>query len=184
MTAEEANDGNDTFHRDRRQTLPGCACSANFNDVVHAHAAGQLLGRLAPILVFLVVDDVVSAQLLQLLALGAGGCGCNDACTSCLCKLFRIVSAIILLLPCVERSERLPYLQRKDRDTARTLRQHPISRLQALALQAVQRVPRRQTSARQRCTLQEVQVAGHVHQTFLVKDAVLLQSAIDDATDA
>lgn len=73
----------------------------------------------------------------------------------------------------------MTYLNSKDRNTSSSLCQDPVTWHQPLAVHAVQRVPCRQTGAAQGRTLEEVQVLGHVHETMLLVDAVLLECTVD-----
>ena len=85
---EEANDADEAVDADGLERLLCGERAADFDDMVDTAAAGQLLRGLSPVGVFLVVDDVVGTDGLELVGLGLGGGGCNDLGTSCLCELF------------------------------------------------------------------------------------------------
>jgi hypothetical protein len=130
--------------------------------VLDADAAGrQLLGLLAPVGGLLVVDDVVGAVLLQQLGLLGGAGSRDDAGAGSLCEL-----------------------QREDADAAGTLRQDRLARLERAALEAVQRVPGRQTSAAEGAGLEEVEVRGGSYETLLAEDAVVAEGTVDGTTEA
>ena len=97
-TAQEANDGDDALHLDGVEALSEGARTADLDDVLNALAAGgQLAGRLAPVGVLGVVDDVVGAQLLEDLALLLGRSGSDDRRAGSLGKLcfFKSESRVI-----------------------------------------------------------------------------------------
>jgi hypothetical protein len=69
--AQESNDANDTLELDALEALLEGPGAANFDDVVDTGVvACQTASDLAPVWLCLVVDDVVGAELLELLALG------------------------------------------------------------------------------------------------------------------
>jgi hypothetical protein len=130
--------------------------------VIHACTAGrQLLRCLAPVLILLVVQHMVGAQLLQPVALLLATCRRNDLAPGRLCKL-----------------------QREDTDPACALRQYPVARLDRLVGQPIQRVPRRQTRACQARALDEVQVRRLVNEAFFGVGAVLAERAVNNPADA
>ena len=105
-------------------------------------AAGRrLLGRLSPLLVSLVVDDVVGAEFLEGFGLGVGGGGRDDA-----------------------GAGRFGELQREHADSPRSLRQDCIPRLQTFTFHPEQCVPCRQRCAGQGAALLEVQGRRHADQ--------------------
>lgn len=135
--------------------------TADFKNVLHTAAArSELLRLLAPVGNFLVVDHVVGAESLELVALSGGRSGGDDLCASGFGEL---------------HSEHA--------DTASALGKDPVTRLQAAALQTVKAVPSGQTGACERAALQEVEVGGHADETLLVESAVLLKGAINGSTD-
>lgn len=159
--ADEANDGDDTLEADGLERLLEGVGAANFDDVLDADAAGDLLCRLTPVGVLAVVDDVVGTELLELVALCLGRGGGDDTGTGGLGEL-----------------------DGEDGHTAGTLGQDPVAGSQSLVAEAVKTVPGRQTGAGERGTLDEVEVAGHVDETLLVVDAVLLEGAVNDTAGA
>lgn len=159
---KEADDADHAVDADRLQALRHRVRPADLEDVLHAAPAGrQLLRRLAPVRLGLVVDHVVRAERLELLALLAARRRGDDL-----------------------RAGRFGKLHGEHAHAARALRQHPVAGLQRAALEPVQPVPRRQAGARQRAALQEVEVGRHAHEALLVVRAVLAQGAVDGAADA
>jgi len=67
--ANVPDDGDDALELDSLERVACRAWATDFNDVVDAYTTRELLGRLAPVLVLLVVDDVVGAEFLQLVHL-------------------------------------------------------------------------------------------------------------------
>jgi hypothetical protein len=124
-------------------------------------ARRKLLRLLAPVLNLLVVDHMVGAQRLELLALGRRRSGRNDL-----------------------RASRFGKLHGKHTHAARALGKDPVTGLQAPALQTVQAIPRRETGAHERAALQEIEVRRHADEALLVEGAVLLQGAVDGAANA
>jgi hypothetical protein len=129
--------------------------------LTNTNTTREFLGRLAPVRILAIVDNMVRTQLLQLLPLGGGAGRGNDL-----------------------RAGRLGKLDAKDADAAGALREDPLAGLERAALEAVQRVPRRQGRDRQRAALAQVQVRRQAHDARLGEDAVLLQRAVDDPTHA
>jgi hypothetical protein len=161
-TAEETNDRNHAVERDGFEGLGHGVGSADFEDVLHTTAAGrELLGFFAPVGDFFVVDDVVCAEGLELLALLGRRSGGDDFGTSSFGEL---------------HSEHA--------DAAGALGQDPVAGLQAAALQAVQAVPCGETGAGQGATLQEVEVRGHGDKALLAVGTILLQGTINGAAGA
>lgn len=148
--ADEADDGDDAVDGDGLQTLGHGLGPADLDNVLHAHAASELLGLLAPVGHLLVVDDVVGAVRLERLGLGTGRCGCDDACACCFGEL-----------------------QGEHGDTACALGEDPLAGLESPALKTVQRIPSCQTSAAECAGLEVVQVLGRGDETLLVEDSVL-----------
>lgn len=69
-TTKETDDADHTLELDGLETLGKGASTANLDNVVSTRAVGsELAGRLAPVGVGLVVDNVVGTELLQLLGL-------------------------------------------------------------------------------------------------------------------
>ena len=135
---------------------------ANLKNMLHTPSARRkLLGLLAPVRNLLVVDDMIRAQRLQLLALGGRRSGRNNL-----------------------RASRFRKLHGEHTHTTGTLSENPVTRLQAAALQAVQTVPGGEARADERAALQEIEVGRHGHEALLVVGAVLLQGAVDGAADA
>jgi len=161
-TTEETNDGDHAVERNGFEGLGHGVGSADFEDVLNTTAAGcELLGFLAPVGDFLVVDDVVGTESLELLALFGGGGGGNDLCASGFGEL-----------------------DREHADAASTLGEDPVTGLQTAALETVQAVPCSKTGASQGAALQEVEVGGHGDEALLAVGAILLESTIDGATNA
>jgi hypothetical protein len=159
--ADEADDGDDAVNGDGLERLRHSRGPADLDDVLDADAAGrQLLGLLTPVGRLLVVDDVVGAVLLQQLGLLGGAGGRDDAGAGSLCEL-----------------------QREDADAAGTLRQDRLAGLERAALEAVQRVPGRQTGAAEGAGLEEVEVRGGGYETLLAEDAVVAEGAVDGTTE-
>lgn len=79
---------------------------------------------------------------------------------------------------CAERLD--TYLDGKDRDTAGSLGQDPITRKQGL--QPEQSVPGGQPGTRQRGSFNKVEVGRKGDETVLVEGSVLLKSSIDNST--
>jgi hypothetical protein len=130
--------------------------------VLHtASTRRKLLGLLAPVLNLLVVDDMIGAQRLELLALGSRRSRSNHLGAS-----------------------RFGKLHSEHAHTAGALGENPVTGLQAAALQTVQTVPRSQTGAHERAALQEIEVGGHGDEAVLVVGAVLLKGAVDGAADS
>lgn len=129
--------------------------------MLHTTATGgKLLRLLAPVGYLLVVDHVVSAESLELLALLGRGSGGNDLCTSS----FR-------------------ELHSEHADTTGTLGQDPVTGLEATALQTVQTVPCSEASTCESAALQEVKVGGHADEALLVEGTVLLQGTVDGSAN-
>lgn len=121
----------------------------------------KLLRLLAPVLNFLVVDHVVGAERLQLLALGRRRSRSNNL-----------------------RASRFGKLHGEHAHTTSSLGQNPVTGLQAAALQTVKPVPGSETGADECAALQEIEVGRHGDEALLVESAVLLQGAVDHAADA
>lgn len=161
-TTEETDNGNHTIERNGFERLGHGVGTTDFENVLHAAAAGcELLGFLAPVGDFLVVDDVVGSQGLELLALLGGGGGGDDFCASGFGEL---------------HSEHA--------HTASTLGKDPVTGLQAAALQAVQAVPCSETGTGQGAALQEIEVGRHGDETLLAVGAILLEGTINGAANA
>lgn len=156
----EANDGDDALELDSLERVARRAGAADLNDVVDADAARQLLGRLAPVRILLVVDDVVRAQLLQLVHLVLRARRRDDSC-----------------------ARGFGELDREDTDAAGSLCQHPLTRLQLLAFDAVEGVPGCETRTAQGGAFDVVEVRGLAYDAVLVVDRVLLQSTVNHAAD-
>lgn len=159
--ADEADDGDDTVNSDSLERLRHCGRATDLDNVLHTDTAGELLGLLAPVGCLLVVDDLVSTVALEGLGLRGRGCGRNDARTSSLGEL-----------------------KGEDGDTAGTLCKDPLTGLQRPALQAVQRIPCRQSSAGQCASLEVIQILGRSDETLLVEDTVLAQCTVNSAAEA
>jgi hypothetical protein len=157
----ETDDGNDTFEADGLEGLLQGVGTTDFDDVVYTDSAGDLLGGLAPVGVFLVVDDVIGTEGLEFVGLFLGGGGGDDSSTGCLCEL-----------------------EGEDGNTASTLGDDPVSGSQSLALETVETVPGSQTSAGERSTLDEVEVARQRNKTLLIVDTVLLEGTVDHTTSS
>ena len=98
--AQEADDADDAFVGDGVQTLLHGSRTADFDYVFDTVAARELLGCLAPVGVFFVVDDVVGAEGLESVAFGRGGCGCDYSGAGGLGELPKInLQSANLLLP-------------------------------------------------------------------------------------
>lgn len=142
-TAEETDDADNALHLDGGQRVLHGVGTADLDDVVHTLAVGgQALGRLAPVCVLLVVDDVVGTELLEHLTLLLGGSGGDHGGASGLGEL-----------------------QSEDADTASALGQDVLAGLQGL--EAVQRVPGGKGGTGKRGALSVVQVLGRANQAVL-----------------
>lgn len=160
--ADEADDGNHAVDRNGLQTLRHGVGTADFEDVLHAAAAGrELLRLLAPVADFLVVDHVVRSESLELLALRGRGSGGDDLGASGLGELHG-----------------------ENAHAASALGQNIVAGLHSAALEAVQTVPRGEGRAGEGGALQEVEVGGHVDKALLVVGAVLAQRAVENSADA
>jgi hypothetical protein len=157
----ETNDGDDTFKADGLERLLQSVGATDFDDVVYTDTTGDLLGGLAPVGVFLVVDDVVGTEGLEFVGLFLGGGGGDDTSTGCLCEL-----------------------ESEDGNTASALGDDPVTGSQSLALETVETVPGGQASAGERSTLDEVEVAGQRDKTLLIVDTVLLEGSINDTASS
>lgn len=119
----------------------------------------RLLRHHTPLRVLLVVDNDISAELLEdLLLLFARGCG--DDLGSC----------------------GLGELDGEEGDAAGSLGQDPVSWHQLL--EAVEGVPGGEAGAGQGCGFEVVEVLWHLNETFLVEDTVSADGSIDDAAEA
>jgi hypothetical protein len=159
---QETNDGDHAVEGNGFEGLGHGVGSADFENVLHAAAAGrELLGFLTPVGDFFVIDDVVGAEGFELLAFLGRRCGRDDFCAGSFGEL---------------HSEHA--------DTAGALGQDPVTGLQAAALQAVQAVPCCETGAGQCAALQEVEVRGHGDEALLTVSTILLQGTVNGATNA
>jgi hypothetical protein len=136
--------------------------TTDLKNVLHtASTRSEFLRLLTPVRHLLVVNNVVGAESLELLAfLGRRSSG--DDLGSC----------------------RFGKLHGEHADTTGTLGKNPVTRLQATALQTVQAVPRGETGTCEGAALQEVEVGGHADESLLVESAILLQGSVDGAADA
>lgn len=159
--ADEADDGDNTLEANGLERLLQSVGTTDLDDVVDTDTTGDLLCGLTPVGVLAVVDNVVGTQSLQLLALLLRRSGGDDTSTSGLSEL-----------------------DGEDRDTTSTLGKDPVTRGQSLALETVKTVPGGETSAGQRSTLDEVEVARKRDKTLLVVNAVLLERSVDDTTSS
>ena len=148
--ADETDNADDAVDGDGLQTLGHGLGPTDLDDVLHARAASELLGLLAPVGHLIVVDDVVGAVRLECLGLGGGRCGCDDARARCLGEL-----------------------QGEHGDTACALGENPLPGLEGPALETVQRIPCGQAGAAECAGLEVVQVLGRGDETLLVEDSVL-----------
>jgi hypothetical protein len=68
--SDETNNTDDTLELHTLEALPKSAASAHFDNVVHASSFGsQLADSVTPVVVSLIVNDVVSTKLLELVGL-------------------------------------------------------------------------------------------------------------------
>lgn len=109
----------------------------------------------------LVVDDVVSAQLLQNLRLLGRTGSSDDFGTSSLGEL-----------------------NGEEADTTSTLSKDPLARNKLLALKTVKSVPRSKTSASESSALEEVEALGEGDETLLVESTVGAESTVENTTEA
>lgn len=86
-STKESDDADDSLELDSLNTLLQSARSANFQNVFDTNSVGKLAGRLTPIRVVSIIDDMVGTKLLQDLFLVGGGGGSDDSGTSSLSKL-------------------------------------------------------------------------------------------------
>lgn len=147
--------------------------------MVHASTiGGQLASSLTPVQITLVVDDVVGAELLELLSLLVGGGRGDDGRTGSLCKLprqYRSVNCSFIFSTMEYRP--ITYLQTEHAHTASSLHQHDLTRPQRL--QTVQRIPARQGRAGQRAVLDRREILRGLDQTLFAENAELAKGAID-----
>jgi hypothetical protein len=158
-TANESNNGNNTFEANSLKRLLQSVGTTDFNDVVDANTTCELLGGFAPVGVLSVVDNVIGTEGLEFVGLFLGGSGGDDTGTGCFCEL-----------------------EGEDGDTACALGDDPVTGSQSLALETVETVPCGQTGTCERSTLDEVEVAGQRDKTLLIVDTVLLEGSINDTT--
>ncbi|KAH0207617.1 NAD(P)-binding protein, partial [Aureobasidium melanogenum] len=159
--ADEADDGDNTLEANGLERLLQSVGTTDLDDVVDTDTAGDLLCGLTPVGVLAVVDNVVSTEGLELLALLLGRSGGDDTSTSSLSEL-----------------------DGEDRDTTGTLGKDPVTGGQSLALETVETVPGSKTSAGERSTLDEVEVARKRDKTLLVVNTVLLEGAVNNTTSS
>lgn len=134
--AEESNNGDHAVEGDGFEGLGHGVGPADFENVLHAAAAGsQLLCFFAPVGDFLVVDDVVGAEGFELVAFLGGRRGGDDF-----------------------GAGGFGELHCEHAHATSALGKNPVTRLQASALKTVQAVPSRQAGADERAALQEVEV--------------------------
>lgn len=89
-TTKETDDADHTLELDGLETLGKSSSAANLDNVVHTRVVGgQLAGRFAPVGVGLVVDNVVGAELLQLLGLRVRRGSGNDSRTGGFSELYQ-----------------------------------------------------------------------------------------------
>lgn len=87
---EEADDTDNALELDGLDTLLQSAGSTDFQNVIDTLSVrGQLAGRLTPLGVLLVVEDMVGSELLQERFLFRGGGGSNNGGTGSLGELWR-----------------------------------------------------------------------------------------------
>ncbi|KAG9679860.1 NAD(P)-binding protein, partial [Aureobasidium melanogenum] len=85
--ADEADDGDNTLEANGLERLLQSVGTTDLDDVVDTDTAGDLLCGLTPVGVLAVVDNVVSTEGLELLALLLGRSGGDDTSTSSLSEL-------------------------------------------------------------------------------------------------
>lgn len=121
--------------------------------------SSRLLSHHTPLRVLPIVDDDVSAELLQDLLLLLGR-GCGDDLGSC----------------------GLGELDSEKGDASGALSEDPVSWQQLL--EAVEGIPGGETGAGQGCGFEVVEVLWHFDETLLVEDSVSADGSIDDAAEA
>lgn len=140
---------------------------------------GELAGRLAPVGVGFVVDNVVGTELLQLLGLrfvrGSSDNGRTGGFSE-LCPGRNQCQRID-----VERMRKEAYLQREHANTTSPLHQDSFTRLQWL--QTVQSVPAGKSGTAESARLEVVEVLGSLDEAVLVENTVLAQSTVNDTTE-
>lgn len=85
-------------------------------------------------------------------------------------------------MPSIGEGKRRPYLEGKDADAARALREHNLPGLHLL--EAVEAVPRRHGGTRQGGRLDVVKVPRGPYQSRLRENSILAQGSVKDTTDA
>lgn len=159
---EESDDGDDALELDGLERLRDGARPADLDDVVRARAAGrQALGDLAPVRRLLVVDDVVRAELLELLALGGGGRRRDDG-----------------------RAGGDGKLDRGQADAAGALGEDDVAGLEGLGLDAVEGVPGGQGRAGEGAGLDGVEGGRGLDEAVFREDGVLAEGAVEGAAEA
>lgn len=141
--SKEPNHTDDTFELNTLEALLERSAATHFDDVVHANSIGsQLASGLAPVGLSFVIDDVISAKLLELFGL-LGRRSCRDNCrTGGFGELNGRISRV--------QSDGVEMgfgtnLQAKHTDTTRSLHENNLSGLQRL--QAIQCIPTGERSA-------------------------------------
>jgi hypothetical protein len=159
-TTDEADDGDDTINLDGVERLLHGRGTGDLDDVVDTSTAGDLLGLGSPLGSLLVVDDVVSTELLEKLGLLAGAGGSDNLGTSSLGEL-----------------------NSEDRNTTGTLGKDPLTGQELLALKTVETVPGGQTGAGKGSGLVELKTLGHGDKTLLVESTDGSEGTVDDTTE-
>ena len=159
-TTDEADDGDDTVDLDGVERLLHGRGTGDLDDVVDTGTAGDLLGLGSPLRSLLVVDDVVSTELLEKLGLLAGRSGSDDLGASSLGEL-----------------------NSKDRNTTGTLGEDPLAGQELLALKTVKTVPGGQTGAGKSSGLVELKALGHGDKTLLIESTDGSEGTVDDTTE-
>ena len=157
---DEADDGDDTIDLDGVERLLHGRGTGDLDDVVDTSTASDLLSLGSPLRSLLVVDDVVSTELLEKLGLLAGAGGSDDLGASSLGEL-----------------------NSEDGNTTGTLGKDPLAGQELLALETVETVPGGQTGAGKSSGLVEVKTLGHGNKTVLVESTDGSEGTVNDTTE-
>ena len=117
---------------------------------------------------------MVSAEFFEDVGF-AGGAGCGDDAGTGGFGELQECQTFLGISPSYWKS----YLQSEHADSAGSLCEYSIARLQRLGFQPIKAIPRRQRCTRQRACLLEIQRYWHVDQSLLVKRSILTQCTID-----
>ena len=159
-TGEEANDCDDALPLNRYERLLHCFRTSDLDHKVDAIAIRrQLLSRLTPVLVLLVIDYVIRPEIFERLGFFRGRCRRDDSSASGFGEL-----------------------EGEDTDTSRPLSQDGLPIPELPAFDAIECVPSGQCCAGQGACLFEVEIFRRRDQVLLVPYGVLAQDAVDSSS--